>query len=68
MTFPNRIVSLSSIEEDNINNSNDHSNSTNCQVIFDVNVLSTNFNKSKEGKINISIYIDILVNTNYIDR
>jgi len=52
MTFNNRLVSLSSIDDDGIDHSNGHINTTNCEVIFDVNVLSANFNKSKEGNVN----------------
>ena len=56
MTFSNRLVSLSSTDDDGIDHSNGHSNghsnTTNCEVVFDVNVLSANFNKSKEGNVN----------------
>ena len=53
MTIKNRIVS---IDDDAIDHSNGHTKSTNCEVIFDVNVLSTNFTKSKEGNIIFNIY------------
>ena len=50
MAIKNRVAPLS-LDDDTLDQSNGHSKSTNCEVIFDFNVLSTNFTKSKEGNI-----------------
>ena len=68
MTFSNRLVSLSSTDDDGIDHSNGHSNShnntTTCEVIFDVNVLSANFNKSKDGNTNLCTNANTNTTTN----